>query len=197
MRIKHNPQGRDRLILDLQLGSMVHNRDKPILLVIVPGLSRIQYGTGSNVQSASSSIPDYYRYELKENEGHAFHEEFEGNIFGKSVQELNLDFNLNVGTTNFAVEKIPQRIYIDGIGDTNVVAVYPQPTLRYPLVLGYEYTPGSGKESMDLEARERWFAQAIVTSPAMFRRTIGAGSLYWLGNRDASGAFLDGGKSTS
>jgi len=48
---------------------------------------------------------------------------------------------------------------------------------------------------VDLEARDRWFAQAIVTSPAMFRRSAGAGSLYWLGARDSSGAFLDGGKS--
>ncbi|MDH6230156.1 hypothetical protein M2281_000728 [Mesorhizobium soli] len=47
---------------------------------------------------------------------------------------------------------------------------------------------------VDLEARDRWFAQAIVTSPAMFRRTPGAGSLYWLGVRDATGAYLDGGK---
>jgi hypothetical protein len=47
---------------------------------------------------------------------------------------------------------------------------------------------------LDLEARDRWFIQAIVTSPAMFRRTEGAGSLYWLGNRDTTGAFLDGGK---
>src|SRR5262249_29730587 len=50
------------------------------------------------------------------------------------------------------------------------------------------------KSGIDLEARDRWFAQAIVTSPAMFRRTQGAGSLYWLGNRDATGAFVDGGK---
>jgi hypothetical protein len=47
---------------------------------------------------------------------------------------------------------------------------------------------------IDLEARDRWFAQAIVTSPAMFRRSAGAGSLYWLAARDASGAYLDGGK---
>jgi hypothetical protein len=47
---------------------------------------------------------------------------------------------------------------------------------------------------IDLEARDRWFIQAIVTSPAMFRRRVGQGSLYWLGNRDASGAFVDGGK---
>jgi hypothetical protein len=48
---------------------------------------------------------------------------------------------------------------------------------------------------LDLEARDRWFAQAIVASPAMFRRSAGAGSLYWLGARDRSGAYLDGGKS--
>jgi hypothetical protein len=47
----------------------------------------------------------------------------------------------------------------------------------------------------DLEARDRWFAQAIVASPAMFRRNAGAGSLYWLGLRDSTGAYLDGGKS--
>ncbi len=50
------------------------------------------------------------------------------------------------------------------------------------------------KAGIDLEARDRWFAQAIVTSPAMFRRKEGAGSLYWLGHRDTSGAFVDGGK---
>src|SRR5262249_17248194 len=50
-------------------------------------------------------------------------------------------------------------------------------------------TPGG----IDLEARDRWFAQAIVTSPAMFRRTAGAGSLYWMSVKDKGGAFLDGG----
>jgi hypothetical protein len=59
--------------------------------------------------------------------------------------------------------------------------------------------PGSAQfetpAGLDLEARERWFVQAIVTSPAMFRRTAGAGSLYWLGARDSTGAFLDGGRS--
>jgi hypothetical protein len=46
----------------------------------------------------------------------------------------------------------------------------------------------------DLVAREKWFYQAIVESPAMFRRDPGAGSLYWLGMRDDSGAYVDGGK---
>ncbi|AJP57504.1 hypothetical protein UC34_11670 [Pandoraea vervacti] len=47
---------------------------------------------------------------------------------------------------------------------------------------------------MDLDARDRWFAQAIVTSPAMFKRDAGAGSLYWLSARDSQGVYLDGGK---
>lgn len=59
--------------------------------------------------------------------------------------------------------------------------------------------PGSAQfetpYGVDLEARDRWFAQAIVTSPAMFRRTAGAGSLYWLSSMDASGTYLDGARS--
>lgn len=47
----------------------------------------------------------------------------------------------------------------------------------------------------DLDARGKWFYQAQVESPAMFRRSPGAGSLYWLGTRDKNGAYLDGGKS--
>ena len=46
---------------------------------------------------------------------------------------------------------------------------------------------------VDLEAREVWFYQAIGTSPAMFRRKAGFGSLYWLGLRDNEGGYLDGG----
>jgi len=45
----------------------------------------------------------------------------------------------------------------------------------------------------DLEARDRWFFQAILTSPAMFRRREGSGSVYFLAARDATGAYLDGG----
>ncbi len=47
----------------------------------------------------------------------------------------------------------------------------------------------------DLEARDKWFYQAIGASPAMFRRQAGSGSLYWLGTRDKTGAYLDGAKS--
>ncbi|MFF0449018.1 DUF1254 domain-containing protein [Streptomyces sp. NPDC004609] len=48
--------------------------------------------------------------------------------------------------------------------------------------------------SLDIEAKDRWFAQAIVASPAMFRRAVGQGSLYWLGLRDREGTYLDGGR---
>lgn len=44
----------------------------------------------------------------------------------------------------------------------------------------------------DLAAREKWFYQAQIESPAMFRRGAAAGSLYWLGLRDGKGAYLDG-----
>jgi hypothetical protein len=47
---------------------------------------------------------------------------------------------------------------------------------------------------LDTEAREKWFYQAIGASPAMFRRDPQAGSLYWLGLRDKTGVYLDGGK---
>jgi hypothetical protein len=56
--------------------------------------------------------------------------------------------------------------------------------------------PGSAAFEMngaiDLRARDRWFFQAILTSPAMFRRQVGGGSIYFLGARDRTGAFLDG-----
>jgi hypothetical protein len=45
---------------------------------------------------------------------------------------------------------------------------------------------------VDLDARTKWFYQAQIESPAMFRRTAGAGSLYWLGVRDNSGSYLNG-----
>jgi len=58
--------------------------------------------------------------------------------------------------------------------------------------------PDSGdfetSNGLDVEARDRWFAQAVGASPAMFRRRVSSGSLYWLGHRDSSGEFLDGGK---
>ncbi len=47
---------------------------------------------------------------------------------------------------------------------------------------------------LDTDAREKWFYQAVGASPAMFRRDPTAGSLYWLGLRDAKGEYLDGGK---
>src|SRR5262249_53558008 len=49
-------------------------------------------------------------------------------------------------------------------------------------------TPGY----VDLDARDKWFFQAIGASPALFRRPSGAVSLYWLGLRDAAGAYLEG-----
>ena len=49
----------------------------------------------------------------------------------------------------------------------------------------------------DLDARAKWFYQAQIESPAMFRRDAHAGSLYWLGTHDSTGAYLDGGRTYS
>jgi hypothetical protein len=46
----------------------------------------------------------------------------------------------------------------------------------------------------DTYARDKWFFQAVGASPSMFRRDAGAGSLRWLGLRDRSGEYLDGGR---
>ncbi|MFE8595917.1 DUF1254 domain-containing protein [Archangium violaceum] len=49
------------------------------------------------------------------------------------------------------------------------------------------------RDYLDLQARDRWFVQAIVASPAMFRRKVGFGSIYFLAAREQTGAYLDGG----
>jgi hypothetical protein len=47
---------------------------------------------------------------------------------------------------------------------------------------------------VDLDARETWFWQATLESPAMFRRKAGSGSVYWFAAHDAADKYLDGGK---
>jgi len=58
--------------------------------------------------------------------------------------------------------------------------------------LRFENADFYAADHLDVDAREKWFFQAIGASPAMFRRAAGAGSLYWLGLRDADGTYLDG-----
>jgi len=54
-----------------------------------------------------------------------------------------------------------------------------------------DFTTASG---IDLDARERWFAQAVASSPAMFLRKEGEGSLYWITVKDNNGNYLNGAK---
>jgi hypothetical protein len=49
------------------------------------------------------------------------------------------------------------------------------------------------RDFLNLPVRERWFYQATLETDKMFMRKEGAGSIYWLANRDASGTALDGG----
>lgn len=61
-------------------------------------------------------------------------------------------------------------------------------------VLRYDNGKFDTENYTDLYAREKWFYQAQIESPAMFNRASGAGSLYWLGLKDNTGAYLDGNK---
>lgn len=71
--------------------------------------------------------------------------------------------------------------------------VWPDRKWEYA-TLRYENGDFELPTGIDLEARDRWFSQAVGMSPKMVLRTAGAGSLYWLGLRDKDGAYLDGGK---
>jgi hypothetical protein len=71
--------------------------------------------------------------------------------------------------------------------------VWPDRKWEYA-TLRYENGDFQLPTGIDLEARDRWFSQAVGMSPKMVLRTAGAGSLYWLGLRDKDGAYLDGGK---
>lgn len=52
----------------------------------------------------------------------------------------------------------------------------------------------AANHDMDAGARDRYFSQAIIMSPAMMKRDPTAGSLYWGAFHDAAGNNLDGGK---
>lgn len=51
------------------------------------------------------------------------------------------------------------------------------------------------RDFLRLSVRERWFYQATLETPKMFKHAKGSGSLYWLGNLDDRGEALDGGRS--
>jgi hypothetical protein len=47
---------------------------------------------------------------------------------------------------------------------------------------------------LDLQAMDNWFYQAFGATPSIGKREPGGGSLYYLGLRDNTSAYLDGGK---
>jgi len=50
-------------------------------------------------------------------------------------------------------------------------------------------------EVSDIDASDQYFFLGWGTSSAIGRREVGRGSIYYMGYRDGSGAYLDGGKS--
>jgi hypothetical protein len=73
------------------------------------------------------------------------------------------------------------------------IAVWPDRKWEYA-TLRFENGDFELPTGIDMEARDRWFSQAVGMSPKMVLRTEGAGSLYWLGLRDKTGAYVDGSK---
>ena len=71
--------------------------------------------------------------------------------------------------------------------------VWPDRKWEYA-ALRYENGDFELPTGIDLEARDRWFSQAVGMSPKMVLRAAGAGSLYWFGLRDKDGSYLDGAK---
>jgi hypothetical protein len=70
--------------------------------------------------------------------------------------------------------------------------VYPDRRWEWAFVGGSATWDAQGYVNVD--NRAAWNYAATGNSPAMVQRTVGSGSQYLMATRDASGAFLDGGK---
>jgi hypothetical protein len=70
--------------------------------------------------------------------------------------------------------------------------VYPDRRWEWAFVGGSATWDAQGYVNVD--NRAAWNYTATGNSPAMVQRTVGSGSQYLMATRDASGAFLDGGK---
>jgi hypothetical protein len=70
--------------------------------------------------------------------------------------------------------------------------VYPDRRWEWAFVGGSATWDAQGYVNID--NRAAWNYAATGNSPAMVQRTVGSGSQYLMATRDASGAFLDGGK---
>lgn len=97
----------------------------------------------STTMQRDASFPDdgKYYYSFGTSEEPSLLETFEGNIFGRNSQALNLQFDLNVNYTGFEVEGIKQLISIQDIYGITVDRIYPQPSEQSPFGLIFEYDP--------------------------------------------------------
>jgi hypothetical protein len=73
-----------------------------------------------------------------------------------------------------------------------IAQVYPDRRWEWAFVGGSASWDAKGYVNVD--NRAAWNYAATGNSPAMVQRTVGSGSQYLMATRDASGAFLDGGK---
>lgn len=108
----------------------------------------------------------------------------------------------------FAPDERMKKILVDAVAVGNAtaraiwlsprdpdVALYPGSAWSTGFVGGsYEWLRDEGAGGRNLDARTYFFYIATVNTPAMVLKLVGKGSQYALANRDANGAFLDGGK---
>jgi hypothetical protein len=91
-----------------------------------------------------------------------------------------------------AAEKANEQLVVAAFADEDPQRLV-WPDRRWEWVV---YSEGDNgyyeRDFLHLSVRERWFYQATLETPAMFRHSEGAGSLYWLANVDEEEAPLDG-----
>jgi hypothetical protein len=79
----------------------------------------------------------YFNFKQKEEFGLPMvAQEFEGNIFKVTAQDLSLNFRFSNSSTD---EDFPVDIYISGIPDLNITSVQPEPTKRLQLAFYYHF----------------------------------------------------------
>jgi hypothetical protein len=141
VNLLYHPSDKDRVEITLDF-----DRDRPSsnpnLLITVPE-RLILVNHSFNVERTWTYLPGMYYFQIKPEDSYQFSTAFEGNIFGKNIQELNLDFSVIINSVFSSINDIPYTIYIQGLVDTNIGSIYPKPTAQYPSQIRYEYKPGS------------------------------------------------------
>jgi len=138
---KYAPEGKDKVTV-----STYFKRCEEPMLQSGLTLSHSNNLAQSNLDSLSNGIKEhfyrndyrmaYYNFNQKEDARPVVIQEFEGNVFKITTQDLGLNFRFFT-TSDF--EEFPVDIYISGISDLSISSVQPEPTRRLKLALYYHF----------------------------------------------------------